>query len=99
MAVTCKHTLSGTIRRLEYSVLSGALDRPSGLAGTLPGTLVFSTAADIPKYEGAYEVTPSDQGQILPTAGRMLKEDIKVGKIPEQYGLISYNQDRIITIT
>lgn len=50
-------------------------------------------------YEGGYEVTPDVTEQILPTANRFLKHDVVVKKIPENYGLITYNQNKIVTIS
>lgn len=99
MADTGKHVLTGEICKDE-KVLSGQFPSEKvRLGGSLPGTLVVYTAGDLPQYEGAYEVVPAQQEQALPTAGKYLKEDIRVEKIPERYGLITYNQDKIITIT
>lgn len=50
-------------------------------------------------YEGDYEVTPKREAQILPTGGKMLDKDITVKPIPPEYGLVSYDNRKIITIT
>ncbi len=42
-------------------------------------------------YEGAYEVTPSSEKQILQTADKHTMENIVVNPIPKNYGLITYN--------
>lgn len=42
-------------------------------------------------YHGEYEITPSREEQILPTAGSALSQDIVVHAIPQNYGLITYN--------
>lgn len=44
-----------------------------------------------PDYDGGYEFTPSDEQQVVPTAGKTLKENIVINPIPSNYGLISYN--------
>ena len=93
------NVLRGSIST-KKKVLTGAIcagDKP--LSGTIPGTLEFHYLVDVPEYEGPYEVTPKVDAQTLETAGKVMKENIKVDKIPNNYGLISYNQDRIITIT
>lgn len=49
------------------------------------------TASIVPKYDGPYSITPSGNAQTLQTAGKLMTEDIKVGKIPSNYGLITWN--------
>lgn len=49
------------------------------------------TASIVPKYDGPYSITPSGNVQTLQTAGKLMTEDIKVGKIPSNYGLITWN--------
>lgn len=44
-----------------------------------------------PPYEGPFEVTPGDEAQVLPTAGTRVAEDIVVGPIPRNYGLIAWD--------
>lgn len=50
-------------------------------------------------YVGDYEVIPSTVDQILLTAEKFLTKDITIAAIPSRYGLITYTQDRIITVT
>ena len=50
-------------------------------------------------YNGEYEVTPKGYAQTLHTAGKLLNKDITVAEIPSRYGLITYTQERIITVT
>ena len=50
-------------------------------------------------YEGSYEVTPTSEQQVLHTADKVMTEDVVVHAIPKEYGLITYNQDKIIKIT
>lgn len=91
--------MGGEIHRAERALHGAILSDSEQLIGELPGKLVFYAAGDLPAYDGPYEVTPSRQEQVLKTAGKYLPENIKVNKIPENYGLISYNQDRVIKIT
>lgn len=49
-------------------------------------------------YQGAYEVTPSQQTQVLPTNGKVLTDDITVKPIPSNYGLITWNGS-ILTVS
>ena len=42
-------------------------------------------------YTGTYQVTPSNQTQILPTSGKTLELNIVVDPIPSNYGLIEWN--------
>ena len=50
-------------------------------------------------YMGEYNVTPKTEAQTLPTKGKHMTEDLLIAPIPERYGLVTYNQDRTITIT
>lgn len=60
---------------------------------------VATERPDVEYYKGDYEVTPKREAQIIPTGGKMLTEDITVKAIPPEYGLVSYDNRKIITIT
>lgn len=45
----------------------------------------------VPEYHGAYEVTPSQQTQVLETAGLKMTDNVTVNPIPSNYGLITWN--------
>lgn len=45
----------------------------------------------VPEYRGAYEVTPSQQTQVLETAGLKMTDNVTVNPIPSNYGLIGWN--------
>lgn len=49
-------------------------------------------------YDGEYQITPSQEAQTLKTSQKLLVEDIIVNPIPKEYGKVTYNQDRVITI-
>lgn len=53
----------------------------------------------LPYYEGNYVVIPSREPQILHTSRQVMLEDVLVNAIPKEYGLITYDQNRAITIT
>jgi len=42
-------------------------------------------------YAGSYEVTPGATAQTLPTASRMLAQDITINPIPSNYGLVTWD--------
>lgn len=43
------------------------------------------------RYEGDYEVTPSQTAQVLETAGLLMTDNVTVNPIPQNYGLITYD--------
>lgn len=54
--------------------------------------------SDKPYYRDDYEVTPSDEMQILHVANMAMIHDIVINPIPSNYGKVTYN-GQIITIT
>lgn len=42
-------------------------------------------------YEGPYEVTPTQETQILPTRLKGMLNNVKINPIPSNYGLVSWN--------
>ena len=50
-------------------------------------------------YAGPLEVTPSTTEQTLPTSGKVLAENVTIKPIPKEYGLVTYDNRKIITIT
>lgn len=42
-------------------------------------------------YDGAYNVVPSNETQVLETKGLGMKDDIIIDPIPKNYGLITWN--------
>lgn len=46
-------------------------------------------------YKGAYNVVPSMERQVLNTESLTMTGDVVVEKIPEWYGLISWNGSRL----
>jgi len=51
----------------------------------------YGRGAYHPKYEGNYIFTPSRETQTVPTADKILEQDIVINPIPKNYGLITWN--------
>ena len=49
-------------------------------------------------YEGAYEVTPSSETQVLETNNLRMTGNVTINPIPNNYGLITWNGS-IITVS
>mgnify|MGYP003290118278 CR=1 FL=1 len=58
----------------------------------------FGTVAPQNEYDGPYEVTPTDQEQILSTSDKVLAADIVIEPIPSNYGLITWDGS-VITVS
>ena len=50
------------------------------------------------EYTGTYEFTPSDVALEIPTANKILTQNIVINPIPSNYGLVSWDGS-ILTIT
>lgn len=81
-------------------VLDGELSLELNLDGDVSLDLQMDGTADkvirvsdfmYPIYEGVTEITPSDHPQILSTTNTTVVQDIVVGPIPPNYGLITWN--------
>ena len=59
----------------------------------------ITVIGDAEYYDGSYEVTPQRVDQALQTKGKVLTADVIVKAIPKEYGLVSYNQDKAITVS
>lgn len=46
------------------------------------GEVIEVPASDVPVYEGEYSVKPKVEEQALPTAGKMMRDDMKILSIP-----------------
>lgn len=54
-------------------------------------TTAIEVTTRVPEYEGSYEVTPSQETQILETSDKMATANIIINPIPQNYGLIEWN--------
>ena len=50
-------------------------------------------------YKGDYAVTPKVEKQVMPTKGKYMVDDVVVNPIPQEYGLITYDHNRTITVS
>lgn len=58
-----------------------------------------ATAVEADPYTGAYEVTPTEAVQTLDTTGKLMSSNVVVKPIPKEYGRVTYDNRKIITIT
>ena len=49
------------------------------------------TIGNIPKYDGSYNVIPSEETQTLATSGKKMLNNVTVQPIPSNYGRIVWN--------
>ena len=61
--------------------ISGDVKQSAAISGDLNVT-GFDGGGNIPQYDGAYEVTPSPQAQVLQTVGKKMAKNITVNEIP-----------------
>lgn len=81
----------------EESRLVGTLQEVTSLQGELQSTSELSADLTIPPirggipYGGDYEITPTEEVQILETSGKILARNITIQPIPSNYGLVTWN--------
>lgn len=74
---------------LSTKQLSGSITTAKMEIG---GDIIYNGyMGDIPVYVGPYEVTPTQEEQVLQTDNRLMTENLIVNPIPENYGLITWN--------
>lgn len=61
----------------------------AGTSVSVPPTRVIALEAE--RYAGPYEITPSDEAQILQASGMMMPQDITIKPIPSNYGKITWD--------
>lgn len=74
--------------------VTGGQNIPLKVSGGTDVSLGMDTAiraSIVPRYEGPYTITPAAQSQTFEAAGKMMTEDITVGAIPNNYGLITWD--------
>lgn len=71
----------------NYPVIHGRITQQK-----VKGRLTFHVVTVLPEiYDGDYEVTPTQETQILLTKNKAMAEDVVINPIPSNYGLITYN--------
>ena len=51
----------------------------------------LQTIVDVDDYTGVYTVTPSAETQTLQTSGLRMLDNVAIGPIPNNYGLITWD--------
>ena len=64
--------------------------RPQSM-GVSTGIPVARDYVERDPYEGDYEITPTDETQVLQTAGKWDRENITIKPIPSNYGRITWD--------
>lgn len=84
--------------------VTGALSVEQTISGeisveqSVSGVLTIVGDRSTPAYEGDYNVTPSDEAQVLETSGFRMTGDVTINPIPSNYGKISWNGS-ILTVS
>lgn len=60
---------------------------------------VSQAEADVDYYDAEYEATPQRTEQVFNTAKKMMTRNFVVKPIPSNYGLVTYDNNKTITIT
>lgn len=77
--------------------LTGTLTPQASLSATLSttarltGALTMPEGVNVPKYEGDYEVTPTEETITLSTNNLQMTHNVTINPIPSNYGLITWN--------
>ena len=72
----------------EQAIPASVATENAGVRVTL-GAAYSAVSGD--PYEGAYTVTPTQEAQVLATAGKVMLEDVTIDPIPQNYGLVTWN--------
>ena len=64
--------------------------KPPGVTAST-GIPVARELVERDPYDGPYEVTPGPEAQTLSTKHLRMTDDVVVGAIPQNYGLITWN--------
>lgn len=60
---------------------------------------VHTVSVGAPPYDGPYTITPKNEAQKLNTKDMRMVEDVVIEPIPQEYGLVTYDNRKIIKIT
>lgn len=61
------------------------------LAADMSSSLAVQIFVPSNPYVGPYEVTPTQQAQVLATANLSMAHDVVINPIPSNYGLVTWN--------
>lgn len=79
---------------IPMQIAVNAVTIPFGVSANeieIPFEIGYSVGAGYPVYTGETEVTPTQETQVLSTAGTSVLNDIVINPIPSNYGLITWN--------
>ena len=60
--------------------------------------VVFDTIITPPAYQGSYDITPTEETQVIQGKGLVLTDDITIAPIPTNYGRLTWNGS-ILTVS
>lgn len=86
----------------EESRLCGQLQETVTLQGTLQSTADLSADLTVPPirggipYGGNYEITPTEEIQVLETRGKILSRNITIQPIPTDYGKVTWTSGHLL---
>ena len=66
----------------KQSIEIGVKNAPAQKVNIEQDVILVPVYKDVPQYEGEYDVTPKVSEQTLPTAMKMLTEDVTIKSIP-----------------
>lgn len=81
-----------------YVPQSITVDIPSPTVDISTGTPIARDYVERDPYTGDYEVTPSDEAQVLLTDGFRMTDNVTINPIPSNYGLITWDGS-VITVS
>ena len=71
------------------SVATSVSEKRLSVSTGLPIVKVYGD--ERPPYDGEYNITPTNQEQVLETVGKRMLQNVKVAPIPSNYGLITWD--------
>lgn len=81
---TFEVTVGGNVTIKKANVSGNAQTKGPAVGGNV-------SRSSYPYYDGEYEFAPSQEIQVVSTEGKILKHDIVIDPVPENYGLITWN--------
>ena len=84
----------------EVERITGDISVMDNISANLAGQENITVSMFIPEfasvyYDGDYSVTASDETQILPTQGLVMRQDLTINPVPSNYGRITWDGNRI----
>lgn len=80
---------------VEFAPANVGVEIPSAALDVSTGIPVAREYVERTAYEGPTEIIPAASPQVLQTNGLRMTDNITIGAIPNNYGLISWDGSRI----